>query len=78
MGWGWRCGRALLCGAAAARGAGRTMPLCDRWAPQCAQADEWRSATSIYDFHATDIDGRDVALEQYRGFVCIITNVASK
>ncbi|POI25225.1 hypothetical protein CIB84_011025 [Bambusicola thoracicus] len=32
----------------------------------CAQADEWRSATSIYDFHARDIDGRDVSLEQYR------------
>lgn len=51
------------------RGAARRM---------CAQADEWRSATSIYDFHARDIDGRDVSLEQYRGFVCIITNVASK
>uniref|UniRef100_A0A8V1AGW9 Glutathione peroxidase n=1 Tax=Gallus gallus TaxID=9031 RepID=A0A8V1AGW9_CHICK len=67
MGWGCRWGRALLCGAAAVRGAARRM---------CAQADEWRSATSIYDFHARDIDGRDVSLEQ--GFVCIITNVASK
>uniref|UniRef100_G1MXG3 Glutathione peroxidase n=1 Tax=Meleagris gallopavo TaxID=9103 RepID=G1MXG3_MELGA len=33
---------------------------------QCAQADEWRSATSMYDFHARDIDGHDVALERYR------------
>lgn len=70
MGWQTAVrGAALLCGAAAVRGAARRM---------CAQADEWRSATSIYDFHARDIDGRDVSLEQYRGFVCIITNVASK
>lgn len=47
-------------------------------APQCAQAQDWRSARSIYDFHAQDIDGNDVSLEQYRGYVCIITNVASK
>ncbi|NXL93933.1 GPX4 peroxidase, partial [Alectura lathami] len=44
----------------------------------CAQADEWRSASAIYDFHAQDIDGHDVSLEKYRGYVCIITNVASK
>uniref|UniRef100_A0A8C4K1Y2 GPX4 peroxidase n=1 Tax=Dromaius novaehollandiae TaxID=8790 RepID=A0A8C4K1Y2_DRONO len=45
---------------------------------QCAQADDWRVAKSIYDFHAQDIDGNIVSLEKYRGFVCIITNVASK
>uniref|UniRef100_A0A8C8SK05 Glutathione peroxidase n=1 Tax=Pelusios castaneus TaxID=367368 RepID=A0A8C8SK05_9SAUR len=44
----------------------------------CAQVDDWHSAKSIYEFHATDIDGRDVSLEKYKGFVCIITNVASK
>ncbi|NXR75840.1 GPX4 peroxidase, partial [Pycnonotus jocosus] len=44
----------------------------------CAQADDWRSAKSIYDFHALDIDGNDVSLDKYRGYVCIITNVASK
>ncbi|NWV67961.1 GPX4 peroxidase, partial [Malurus elegans] len=44
----------------------------------CAQADDWRSAKAIYDFHAFDIDGNDVSLEKYRGDVCIITNVASK
>uniref|UniRef100_A0A452H7I7 GPX4 peroxidase n=1 Tax=Gopherus agassizii TaxID=38772 RepID=A0A452H7I7_9SAUR len=44
----------------------------------CAQADDWRSAKSVYEFHARDIDGRDVSLEKYRGYVCIITNVASK
>uniref|UniRef100_A0A8C4Y582 phospholipid-hydroperoxide glutathione peroxidase n=1 Tax=Gopherus evgoodei TaxID=1825980 RepID=A0A8C4Y582_9SAUR len=41
----------------------------------CAQADDWRSAKSVYEFHARDIDGRDVSLEKYRGYVCIITNV---
>uniref|UniRef100_A0A8C3BID6 Glutathione peroxidase n=1 Tax=Cairina moschata TaxID=8855 RepID=A0A8C3BID6_CAIMO len=45
---------------------------------QCAQAEDWRSARAIYDFHARDIDGNDVSLERYRGSVCIITNVASK
>ncbi|NXU06798.1 GPX4 peroxidase, partial [Buphagus erythrorhynchus] len=44
----------------------------------CAQADDWRLARAIYDFHALDIDGNDVSLEKYRGDVCIITNVASK
>ncbi|KFV77650.1 hypothetical protein N308_01006, partial [Struthio camelus australis] len=44
----------------------------------CAQVDDWRTAKSIYDFHAQDIDGNTVSLEKYRGFVCIITNVASK
>lgn len=55
--------------AAAGAGPGRSM---------CAQAEDWRSARAIYDFHALDIDGNDVSLERYRGSVCIITNVASK
>lgn len=38
----------------------------DAPAPQCAQADDWRSAKSIYDFHALDIDGNDVSLDKYR------------
>uniref|UniRef100_A0A8C8B7Z4 GPX4 peroxidase n=1 Tax=Otus sunia TaxID=257818 RepID=A0A8C8B7Z4_9STRI len=45
---------------------------------RCAQAQDWRSAKAIYDFHAQDIDGNEVSLEKYRGCVCIITNVASK
>uniref|UniRef100_A0A8B9HF00 Glutathione peroxidase 4a n=1 Tax=Astyanax mexicanus TaxID=7994 RepID=A0A8B9HF00_ASTMX len=45
---------------------------------QCAQANDWKSAKSIYEFSAKDIDGNEVSLEKYRGFVCIITNVASK
>jgi len=36
------------------------------------------TASSIYDFSATDIDGNVVSLEKYRGNVVIITNVASK
>ncbi|KAJ8664771.1 hypothetical protein QAD02_006433 [Eretmocerus hayati] len=38
----------------------------------------WKEATSIYDFHAKDIDGNDVSLEKYKGHVVIIVNVASK
>lgn len=40
--------------------------------------EDWQTATSIYDFSATDIDGNLVPLEKYRGDVVIITNVASK
>lgn len=36
------------------------------------------SATSIYDFTVDDIDGAAVKLEQYRGKVVMIVNVASK
>jgi len=40
--------------------------------------ENWKSATSVYDFHANDIDGNDVSLEKYRGQVLIIVNVACK
>ncbi|GAA6222334.1 phospholipid hydroperoxide glutathione peroxidase, mitochondrial-like isoform X2 [Lates japonicus] len=43
-----------------------------------APTEGWQTATSIYDFSATDIDGNVVSLEKYRGNVVIITNVASK
>jgi len=33
--------------------------------------------TSIFDFSANDIDGNLVALDKYRGSVCIVVNVAS-
>uniref|UniRef100_A0A3P8V9R0 Glutathione peroxidase n=1 Tax=Cynoglossus semilaevis TaxID=244447 RepID=A0A3P8V9R0_CYNSE len=46
-------------------------------AVQSAQSGDWQTATSIYDFSATDIDGNVVSLEKY-GDVVIITNVASK
>jgi len=39
---------------------------------------DWKSATSIYDFSAIDIDGNEVSLEKYRGHVSVIANVASK
>lgn len=41
------------------------------------QDTDWESATSIYDFHANDIKGNDIPLENYRGHVLIIVNVAS-
>uniref|UniRef100_A0A8C2JFZ9 Glutathione peroxidase n=2 Tax=Cyprinus carpio TaxID=7962 RepID=A0A8C2JFZ9_CYPCA len=37
---------------------------------QCAQASDWQSAKSIYEFSAKDIDGNEVSLEKYRGYVC--------
>jgi glutathione peroxidase len=33
---------------------------------------------SIYDFHATSLDGKDVALSDYKGSVLLIVNTASK
>lgn len=41
------------------------------------QEINWSDATSIYDFHAVDIYGKDVPLEKYRDHVLIIVNVAS-
>nr|ACH45304.1 putative glutathione peroxidase 4 [Taeniopygia guttata] len=84
MGWASAVRGALCCArAAAAAGAVRGPGLGPGPGPgpvrsMCAQADDWRSAKAIYDFHALDIDGNDVSLEKYRGDVCIITNVASK
>uniref|UniRef100_A0A8C0G8B6 Glutathione peroxidase n=1 Tax=Chelonoidis abingdonii TaxID=106734 RepID=A0A8C0G8B6_CHEAB len=49
MNWGRLGRRVLLCGALGARGLSRSM---------CAQADDWRAAKSIYEFHAKDIDGK--------------------
>jgi len=37
---------------------------------------DWKSASSIYDFRAKDIDGNDISLEKYRGNVILIVNVA--
>ena len=34
--------------------------------------------TTIYDFSATDIEGKDVSLDAYRGKVLLIVNVASQ
>jgi len=33
---------------------------------------------NIYGFTATDIDGNDVAMEQYRGKVVLVVNIASR
>lgn len=42
-----------------------------------AANNQWKSANSIYEFEALNIDGENVSLEKYRGHVCIIVNVAS-
>uniref|UniRef100_A0A3B4TEU6 Glutathione peroxidase 4a n=1 Tax=Seriola dumerili TaxID=41447 RepID=A0A3B4TEU6_SERDU len=31
-----------------------------------APTEDWQTATSIYDFSATDIDGNEVSLDRYR------------
>lgn len=33
---------------------------------QSALTEDWQTATSIYDFSATDIDGNVISLEKYR------------
>ncbi|RXN33307.1 phospholipid hydroperoxide glutathione mitochondrial-like protein [Labeo rohita] len=48
--------RALLVGALGSRSFARAM---------CAQANDWHSAKSIYEFSAKDIDGNEVSLEKY-------------
>lgn len=68
----------LLCAVATAQD-------CEANEDQCAaitsasfdQDKDWKSATTLYDFHAKDIHGNDVPLDKYRGHVCIIVNVAS-
>lgn len=37
-----------------------------------------KSAKSIFDFTATDINGNDVDLSKYKGTVCIVTNFSIK
>lgn len=44
----------------------------------CASRDDWRCARSMHEFSAKDIDGHMICLDKYRGFVCIVTNVASQ
>jgi len=40
--------------------------------------DSWKTAKSIYEFSAKDIDGNEVSMEKYRGQILIIVNVACK
>jgi len=40
--------------------------------------DAWKSAASIYEFAAKDIDGNQVSLDKYRGHVVLIVNVPSQ
>lgn len=53
-------------------------PCSAPFALQCASRDDWRCARSMHEFSAKDIDGHMVNLDKYRGFVCIVTNVASQ
>ncbi|CAL7951125.1 unnamed protein product [Xylocopa violacea] len=68
----------LFCGAVAEECEDNKQPQClATTSTPFDQYNDWSSATTIYDFHATDINGKDVSLDKYRGHVCIIVNVAS-
>lgn len=43
-----------------------------------AENQKGEKMKSIYDFTVTDIDGKDVKLEQFKNKVLLIVNVASK
>ena len=43
-----------------------------------AENPDPKQAKSILEFHAVDIDGNDVALSKYEGFVTFIVNLASQ
>lgn len=40
--------------------------------------EDWKNASSIYDFTVKDINGQDISLEKYKSHVALIVNVASK
>ncbi|XP_075236893.1 glutathione peroxidase homolog with thioredoxin peroxidase activity isoform X2 [Lycorma delicatula] len=40
--------------------------------------ENWKDATSVYDFTVNDINGEPISLEKYKGHVLLIVNVASK
>lgn len=40
--------------------------------------EEFKSATSVYDFTVKDGNGEDVSLDKYKGKVLLIVNIASK
>ncbi|XP_046662185.1 probable phospholipid hydroperoxide glutathione peroxidase isoform X1 [Homalodisca vitripennis] len=40
--------------------------------------EDWKKATSVYDFRVNDSKGEEVSLAKYRGHVLVIVNVASQ
>ena len=48
------------------------------FAAKMAENPDPKEAKSILEFHAVDIDGKDVALSKYEGFVTYIVNLASQ
>lgn len=43
-----------------------------------ASEEDYKTASSVYDFTVKDIDGNDVPLAKYKGHVLLIVNVASR
>ncbi|KAJ8673535.1 hypothetical protein QAD02_004797 [Eretmocerus hayati] len=42
------------------------------------QDTDWEGAKSLYDFHATDLDGNEISLEKYRGQILVLFNAATR
>ncbi|KAJ8688572.1 hypothetical protein QAD02_024367 [Eretmocerus hayati] len=38
----------------------------------------WKTATSIYDFHAKDMNGDEISLDKYQGHTVLIVNIGSQ
>lgn len=43
-----------------------------------SEGGSWKTASTVYEFTANNINGEPVSLEKYRGHVLVIVNVASK
>jgi len=43
-----------------------------------AMGDNWKSASTVYDFGYVDIDGNPESMRKFEGHPLIIVNVASK
>ncbi|XP_077580924.1 phospholipid hydroperoxide glutathione peroxidase-like isoform X2 [Stigmatopora nigra] len=43
----------------------------------CPQGSDWENAKSMHNLCGLDIDGNEVPLEKYKGYVCLIVNLAS-
>jgi len=68
----WACAGALAAGMTPARA--EEEPASGAAKP----TNETKEATSVHDFEVQTIDGKTVKLEEYKGNVCLIVNVASK
>jgi len=57
---------------------GSTLSLGSRFYSSKGFAESAKNPSSIFDFEVVDIDGNAVKLNQFKGKVCLVVNVASK